>query len=564
MPLVSLTDLLGRGGRNIGTPRLKLSDWTVTHDSIDQMEFANFADESPSFRRIAVENAPQVALDIEEPDPIDMTTATPDQFIEYQQKVKAAREAKNNAPAYTNWKKLTRDVFASYHTHDQPEIIEPVDPGVELHKRILPKIIHTDDHADSRNSTRDNPTLAAIATMGFVKTLRELLGDELKTQAEESQTYQNTVDQVEHKIDELGELREMAADAHAQGEPIPPELRDQIKQLVQEKRNLQQQAAQQAQSQTPMSREAMQAIESAAKAASDAVEAAKGMPSFGAGFGPGEPTYQSPEQALTIAEMWANNPMLRRIAELFGRLDRDMRFQRSKRIVGGNDEIVDVEFGDNLARVLPHELALFSDEDLELDFLARYADAELLQFSTVGEEHAGRGPILVVVDGSGSMQGEKNIWARAVSMCLLHIARLEKRDFACIEFASARQVAQWVFYAKQPMDAQQIVDMASHFFGGGTSPIQGVQGAVTLMQQAPPFKKADLVMIGDGEAGFGPEDKRLRDQLVELGVRLFGIAIGGSGTYQYLTEYCESTVHVSEFELQDPSRATAELATHVT
>src|SRR5947209_5741230 len=212
--------------------------------------------------------------------------------------------------------------------------------------------------------------------------------------------------------------------------------------------------------------------------------------------------------------MWANNPKLRAIAERFGRFSPDMRFLRAKRVVGGNDEIVDVEFGDNLARILPHELMLLvSDDELfELDFLSRYADEELLQFSTVGEEHSGRGPVIVVMDGSYSMKGERTIWTRAIAMCLLHIARLEKRDFCAIEFADANQCEVWQFLAKEPLDPQRIIDMASHFYGGGTSPVQGVAEAARVLDEAPPFRKADIVLVGDGEAGFGREDERLRDR----------------------------------------------------
>jgi uncharacterized protein with von Willebrand factor type A (vWA) domain len=563
VPIISLTDFLGRGGRKIGTSRLKLPDSVVTHDSIDSMEFDNYTDDSPRFRRIAIEDAPVVTPDVPDPDPIDMTTASPDEFVAYQQAMKAAREARENAPTYSVWDKLTRDVFYSYHTHDMPELVEPVDPGVELHKRVMPKLMTTDDHAQARNITRDNPTTAAIATMAAVNALKQVLGDELEQQMREAEEYQQHAQQAQDASDQLDFMRQQAKDLHQQGLPVPDVLKQQIGAAVQERRAAQQAALGAAASQTPMSAAAMQAIQAAAAAAGEAASGAAGIPSFGAGFGAGEPTYESPEQALTIAEMWANNPQLRAMAERFGRLDRDIRFQRSKRVVGGNDEIVDVEFGDNLQRVLPAELALLADEDTEDDFLVRYASQELLCFATVGEEHAGRGPIVVVVDGSYSMNGERNIWARAVAMCLLHIARLEKRDFACVEFADARQVEAWVMPAKKALGAQEIVDMASHFFGGGTSPIQGVAGAVKIMEDAADFRKADLVMIGDGEASFGPEDKRLRDQLIEMGVRLFGIAIG-NGPFKYLADYCSAVVPVHDFELQDPSQATAELATHIT
>jgi uncharacterized protein with von Willebrand factor type A (vWA) domain len=563
MPVISLTDLLGLHGGKIGTKRLKLASSVVSHDSLDEMEFGNFADDSPRFRRVAIEEAPVIAPDVPDPEPIDFTTATRDEVGAWQLKAREAKAARDKATPYVNWEKLTRDVFYSYHTHDTPTVVEQgVDPGVELHKRIIPKLITTDDHAQSRNATRDDATMSAMAAMAATRVLREVLGDELVEQAREAQEFAEACKAAEDAVGNLDDLREQARQLHKQGRQIPLAMRDSMKQQIDAKRAAQAAAQRAAANQTPMNGAALQAIAQAAEAAQGAAEAASGLPSFGAGFGGGEPSYENPEQALSIAEMWANNPELRKMAELFGRMDKDIRFQRSTRVIGGNDEIVDVEFGDNLSRVLPAELALFADDDTELDFLARYASRELLCFSTVGEENAGRGPIIIVLDGSGSMGGERNIWARAISMCLLHIARLEKRDFACVEFSSGGQVEQWLMPAKVTLQAQGVLDMASHFFGGGTSPIIGVAAAAKLMQDAPVFKKADIVLVGDGEAGFGPEDARLRDQMIELGVRLFGIGIGGG--YQYLANYCEHVVSVHDFELTDPSQATAELATHIT
>lgn len=573
MPLTQLDNLLkgasGTAHRAV-TARPKLSRSVVSHDHLDTMLHGNFVDDSPRFKRVTIEDAPKIPPKIADPDPIDFTTAPPEEIKAWQEEARAAKAARDEAPQYSAWPDLTRDVFYSYHTYDMPEVVNAdVDPGVELHKRIMPKAIATDDHAKSRNITRGDATAAVCATMAFVGHLRETLTDELLEQAQETQQIEEEgqiIDDLQGEIDDLREILKQPPGPDGfpggtGGVPGGPGgVTGRLKELIRAKgaaklraRNV---------PQTPMSGEALEAIQQATQAAQEAAEAAGHVPSFGAGFGQGEPTYESPEQALSIAEMWANNPQLRAMAELFGRLDRDIRFQRSKRVIGGNDEIVDVEFGDNLSRVLPAELALFADPDFEDDFLVRYASQELLVFSTVGEEHAGRGPIIIVLDGSGSMSGERNIWARAISMCLLHIARLEKRDFACIEFSGGSQYAEWHFPAKASLDPEKIVEMASHFFSGGTAPIVGVAGAAKLMKDSPVFKKADLVMVGDGNAGFSDEDKRLRDELNALGVRIFGIGIGGP--FDYLEHYCEHVVDVHDFDLTDPSQATAELATHVT
>jgi uncharacterized protein with von Willebrand factor type A (vWA) domain len=560
--MTNLADLLGgKTGKHIGTPKLKLTDWTVTHDSIDDMEFKNFVDDSPRFKKVAVEDAPAIPPNVPDPPDIDFTTATREEIVAWQAEAQAAKAARDAAPPYANWTKLARDVFTSYHTHDQPDVIDAVDPSVALHQRILPKLLHQDEHAKSRNATRDDATMAAMATTAAVNVLKDMLGDELVTQAQEAEEYREHAEQAGQHYQNLVDLRGQAQGYRDAGQPVPGDLVGQIRQAVKDKRAAQAAAAAAAAQQTPMSGQALEAIETAAQAGQAAADAAGCMPSFGAGFGAGEPTYESPEQALSIAEMWSENESLRKIAELFGRCDREFRFLRATRVVGGNDELVDIAYGDNLARVLPSELALFGDDETELDFLTRYAAGELLVFTTEGEAHSGRGPIVIVLDGSGSMQGTPNIWARAITLCLLNIARIEKRDFGVVEFSSGGQTKTWEFRAKAALKAEDIVDVCSHFFGGGTTPINGVTAAVKLMDDSAPFKMADLVMVGDGNAGYGPEDERLRTHLVEKGVRLFGLGIGGP--FDYLARYCDSVVDVHQFELQDPGKAVAELATHV-
>jgi uncharacterized protein with von Willebrand factor type A (vWA) domain len=171
--------------------------------------------------------------------------------------------------------------------------------------------------------------------------------------------------------------------------------------------------------------------------------------------------------------------------------------------------------------------------------------------------------VCLVVDESGSMSGERNVWAKALSMCLLNICRREKRDFAYIGFSGGSEVIVFLFRGKDEMNAQEIVDMIAHFYGGGTTPVVGLAAAdKIMMDNERDFRKADIVMVTDGEAHFGDEDKRLRDRMAEKGVRFHGIGIGGS--FRYLNNMTEDVVDIRDFELQDPSEATAHLATHIT
>ncbi len=554
--------LFGRGReRPAPLPRV-----TVEHDSVDKMMFDDTVDGSPRFKRIAVEDAPLIPPSVKDPDPIDFTTASPEEIRAWQTEARTAQAAREKTPEYDAWADLSRDAFYAYHHATEPEVLDPadVDPAVAFHAKIMRKIQAHPDYTESRNITRDDAQAAAFATMALTKELKSALEEELVEQARQSEEFEQARDQAESEMQTLEDLRDAARDLHQQGQEIPGTMVQDIRDAVAAKNQAQQAAAAIAQA-TPVAfdKAAAAAVDRAVEAAKEAAKAASAMPSFGQGFGPGEVTYQSPEQALSIADMWANNELLREVAALYGKMDKSFQFERARRIVGGAEEIVDIKIGDELRRVVASELALLADEDYEDEFFMRYANAELQVYDTVGEELAGRGPVVMCVDESYSMHGDRNVWAKAIALCLLNICRREKRDFAYVAWASAGQCEVHLFPAKKPLNAQDVVDCASHFFGGGTAPLTGLSAGVEIMAKAREFKKADLVFVTDGEAGWGPEDERMRNWCDEKGVRIWGIGVGRS--FGYLSKLSpDGTVNVNDFDLKDPSEATAHLATHIT
>jgi uncharacterized protein with von Willebrand factor type A (vWA) domain len=559
------------GGSRSNEPRPKpLPRSTVEHDSVDSMMFGNYADDSPRFSRIAVEEKPRIPHDIVDPPAPDFTSASPDEIRAWQETVKQNAVRRQNAPEYEAWEDLTRDAFYAFHHPTEPEVLAPedVDPGVAHHAKIMQKIQATEEYADTRNMTRTDPVASAAATMAMVKELRTTLEEELVQQARDAEEFEQARDRAEAAMGELDSARNEIRDwmAANPGQPVPGSMVSNMSGLVDKKRAAQGAAAQHAMNiPAPFTKAAHDAVINAVKAAQTAAKNIGNVPTFGAGLGAGEPRYDSPEQALTIADMWANNPVLRKVATLYGRLDKHIRFERAKRTVGGQDEIVDLKLGDELRRLHPSELGNLADDDLEDDFYTRWLSSEVVVYETVGEEHAGRGPIVLVGDESGSMSGERNIWLKALACCLLNICRREKRDFAYVGFGSANEMTSHLFPAKQALRAQDVLDMASHFFNGGTAPLVGTTEAKRIMEDAVEFKKADIVIVGDGQASFGHEDKVVRDTLRSRGVRIH--AIGIAGTHGYLKEYVDEgsePINVHDFDLTDPSEATAHLATHIT
>ncbi len=85
-------------------------------------------------------------------------------------------------------------------------------------------------------------------------------------------------------------------------------------------------------------------------------------------------------------------------------------------------EKIDVVFGDNVTDARMSDFML-SDEEFYMNWLDRR-----LRNSLRGNPE-NFGPIYLLVDKSGSMDGEKVVWAKAVSLKLFEMARAEGRDF---------------------------------------------------------------------------------------------------------------------------------------
>src|SRR5262247_4362543 len=113
-------------------------------------------------------------------------------------------------------------------------------------------------------------------------------------------------------------------------------------------------------------------------------------------------------------------------------------------------EITSITIGNDLTHLLPGEVALLGDPDLEDLFYLKFAERRLLQYELEGRESEGRGPIILALDESGSMSETlggvvKEAWSKSVMLGLLAIAHHQKRDLAVIHFSEPNQLRTNVF-----------------------------------------------------------------------------------------------------------------------
>ena len=110
---------------------------------------------------------------------------------------------------------------------------------------------------------------------------------------------------------------------------------------------------------------------------------------MGAGS-PGGPI--DPKRVADLFRRVRTDPTLRRICELAGRFRRVAQSKQRTKAIHGMDDLVGVEPGGDLGRLLPVELAKLAVPELELDTLRRLVERQTLcrEYQSVEPVGAGR------------------------------------------------------------------------------------------------------------------------------------------------------------------------------
>lgn len=260
------------------------------------------------------------------------------------------------------------------------------------------------------------------------------------------------------------------------------------------------------------------------------------------------------KRRLELGERLLRSRKLQLLAKLVGAFREVAAEARRQRVTRSPQELHSISSGAHLDRLLPSELLGLSRTRpaLHREFLRRLAEGQLLEYELHGA--SSRGPIAVCVDGSGSMRGTKELWAKAVALTLMDIARREKRRCLALVFSSSREIFQVdLLGAKRARGGRarvidaNVLDFAEYFPGGGTDFEAPLERAIDAVATGA-YRRGDIVFITDGQAHVSETLlQKLKDKRRKHRFRVRGILVDAAdSSRQTLQRFCDDVRLVSD------------------
>lgn len=172
-------------------------------------------------------------------------------------------------------------------------------------------------------------------------------------------------------------------------------------------------------------------------------------------------------------------------------------------------EIDGINIGKDLTHLLPNETALFSESDTEWQFYKKFAEEKLLQYrfrdkrvihntdvwqrSEEKTKRKQKGPFIVCVDTSGSMEGEPERLAKVLCFGILKMAARENRRAFLINFSTGIQTIDLQNIAA---NLGELIHFLRLSFHGGTDLSLALTKTLEMLETNE-YREADVLVISD-------------------------------------------------------------------
>lgn len=204
------------------------------------------------------------------------------------------------------------------------------------------------------------------------------------------------------------------------------------------------------------------------------------------------------EAKKALAKKLKSNKDLRALAKRLGALRRVWQERkRARKINDRYEAITGAQFGNDITKAFPAEVALAATPEGQALFALKYAQKTILTKDyTSHRKDIGKGPIVMYIDVSGSMSGESEVWSKAIAFVIAEEALKEKREIQVHLFDT--RINGSVQLKDERADNSKLLDFIGTWtLGGGTSFNAVICHALDSVKIS---ERADVLMITDGNS----------------------------------------------------------------
>lgn len=248
-----------------------------------------------------------------------------------------------------------------------------------------------------------------------------------------------------------------------------------------------------------------------------------------------EPFYVQLKMLKSYSTFFEKSPDLRKIVDFIGRWEFDPPSDRICLSPFGKNRIQTVRFSDSINNLLPMEAAKLLNPSLKKKFYADMLEGKLLSYQLLGKHYRGpprikpRGPMIVLVDTSGSMHGAPQTLAKSAVLAMAKQMLSQQRDMKVILFASTSQHLEIELSSRKKM-SEKFLNFLLYTFGGGTDFNTALASGLKSLKEKD-FQGADLLFITDGKSEVSDELvlARWEEAKKKYNAKVYSLVIGSSG-----------------------------------
>lgn len=437
------------------------------------------------------------------------------------------KQIKTHTERHFAFDDISSDMYSMFYKADPKYVDGNIPHGLKLAKQALEQVQACREFTDLRNLTKLDTFASGYATQSMLGTLAKYLPPVGKKSPEE----------VKADLDSLMELKPTVDPKSQLGKQIAKREEDlqKLDQAIENKNNKADNLQVSEDDLRGIMRQALQTAQQAVQEGLDSLAA------LGAGMEQGAGKNIGLQEKMAIAQRIQNSAKLKEIMNIAGRMVRVARKKQAEKMTA--TELSDIELGGDPCRLIGSEMIKFGDSVLEDELLARLVEHKAMQYDLKSKEPQGKGPVVVCVDSSGSMEGTRECASKGIALAMLEIARMQKRDFAFIQFSGPNQVREYVVKAGK-CNTMDLLSEMEYFIGGGTCFTTALQACLQEIELNT-FKQADVVFITDDEGHLDPKflDK-YHDVKKEKQFNCYGISVGCGD--RSLKTFCDDTYSVSD------------------